>query len=181
MRALRRIFVPVLLVSLAAVLAPRGAAAQDKPIQISLVNPVQIFDEGQNITGVRLNVLYGRNANVKGLDLGFVAGHTTGNHTGLQWNYVANLTDGDFVGWQWGLVNLVGGDFSGLQGGLFNRHRGAGEGLQWGVVNVAEDMSGLQFGFVNIAERMNGLQIGLINMINSKEKFPILPLVNWSF
>lgn len=168
-------------VAAAQVLMPAVAIAQKpRPIQIALVNPVQIFDEDQDITGLRFNILYGRNADVKGVDIGFIAGHTTGNGKGVQWNLV-NITDGAFLGWQWGAVNLVGGDFTGYQLGLFNRHRGKGEGFQWGWVNVAEDMSGFQLGLVNVAQRMYGLQIGLVNVIQSKDELPILPIVNWSF
>lgn len=180
MNALRWTASLLLLVFALGTLAPAGASAEERPIQISLLNPVQIFDESDDITGVRLNLLYGRNANVKGIDFGFIAGHTTGNGTGLQWNLV-NLTDGAFLGWQWGAVNLVGGDFTGLQVGLFNRHRGTGEGLMWGWVNVAENMSGVMVGLVNVTQQMNGLQIGLVNVIQQKDTLPILPIVNWNF
>jgi hypothetical protein len=32
-----------------------------------------------------------------------------------------------------------------------------------------------------VSDSMYGLQIGILNIIKSKEKLPILPLVNWSF
>ncbi|MCP4631734.1 MAG: hypothetical protein GY855_02330, partial [candidate division Zixibacteria bacterium] len=50
--------------------------AQEKPIQLSLFNPIQIFPETDGITGVRLNLLYGRNTKVIGVDFGLV-NHTT--------------------------------------------------------------------------------------------------------
>lgn len=31
------------------------------------------------------------------------------------------------------------------------------------------------------SKNMNGVQIGLINIIKNKDKFPILPIVNWNF
>ena len=46
--------------------------ADDKIIQLALFNPVQIFPEENSITGVRLNLLYGSNASVTGLDVGVV-------------------------------------------------------------------------------------------------------------
>ena len=181
MRCAAGLLVLMVLSVMGQALAPTVATAQDaRPIQIALVNPVQIFGEDQDITGLRLNLLYGRNANVKGIDIGFIAGHTTGDGKGVQWNLV-NITDGAFLGWQWGAVNLVEGDFTGYQLGLFNRHRGRGEGFQWGWINVADDMSGFQLGLVNVSQRMYGLQIGLVNVIQSKDSLPILPIVNWSF
>ena len=42
-------------------------------------------------------------------------------------------------------------------------------------------MEGLQVSFVNIANDMNGVQVGLINIIRSKDRFPVLPIVNWKF
>lgn len=59
-----------------AVLMAAPAFAQNKPVQLALVTPIQIFPEDNSITGVRLNLLYGRNASVTGLDLGLV-NHTT--------------------------------------------------------------------------------------------------------
>ena len=44
--------------------------SQSNPIQLSLFTPVQIVDEKESIGGVRLNLFYGRNTAVKGLDLG---------------------------------------------------------------------------------------------------------------
>ncbi|MGB2768214.1 MAG: hypothetical protein WBC88_00615, partial [Candidatus Zixiibacteriota bacterium] len=52
--------------------------AQNRPIQLALVTPIQIFPEDNSITGVRLNLLYGRNVSVSGLDLGLVNHTTTG-------------------------------------------------------------------------------------------------------
>lgn len=59
-------------------------AEETRPIQLSLVTPIQIFSEDYGITGVRLNLLYGRNATVTGLDLGLVNHTTTGQSKGLQ-------------------------------------------------------------------------------------------------
>ena len=59
---------------------------------------------------------------------------------------------------------------------------GQGEGAQvaWGF-NRAEQFEGFQLALVNFAEDLYGLQIGLINIIQSKERFSVLPFVNWKF
>jgi hypothetical protein len=141
------------------------AFAQNRPIQLALVTPIQIFPEGNSIGGVRLNLLYGRNASVSGVDLGLV------NHT----------TTGMSKGWQHGLVGLNDADFMGFQDCGVNVTKGRCEGFQWGIVNYTGEMSGLQLGLVNYAKNMKGLQIGLVNIIKQGGQFPVFPIVNWSF
>lgn len=139
--------------------------AQDKPIQVALFNPIQIFPETNSITGLRLNIIYGKNVNVSGLDWGFV-NSTTGKQVGAQWGFV-NMVDNGFLGLQGGFVNITDSKFEGLQYGFVNYHKGK--------------VSGVQFGFINYAGSMYGLQIGLINIINQGGAFPFFPIVNWSF
>ncbi len=178
MRSIRRSLSACLL--LLAVVSVSAARAAERPIQISLVAPIQIFGEEDSIKGLRLSILYGRNVDVKGVDLGLIAAHATGDVKGVQWSLVS-LTGGDFTGWQSGLVNITEGAFTGYQSGWYNRTKGPTEAFQWGLVNVADDMSGFQLGLVNYAKKMDGLQIGLVNVISSKQKLPVLPLVNWQF
>jgi hypothetical protein len=40
------------------------------PVQGAILNPEQIFSESTEIRGLRVNVLYGKNASVYGLDVG---------------------------------------------------------------------------------------------------------------
>lgn len=147
------------------ILIAAPAFAQNRPIQLALVTPIQIFPEDTPIGGVRLNLLYGRNVSVSGLDLGLV------NHT----------TTGLSKGWQYGLVGLNDADFLGFQDCAVNVTKGRCEGFQWGVVNYAGEMSGLQLGLVNYAMSMKGLQIGIVNIIKQGGQFPVFPIVNWSF
>ena len=171
-------FLPILAVL---ALPVPGARAEEHPINLALLNPVQVFPETEDIRGLRLNILYGRNVNVTGLELGVVAGHVTGDFSGLQWQPV-NLVEGNFTGWQTGwLFSQTRGDFLGLQSSAVNFGGGHTEGVQFGIVNVTESMSGLQLGLVNVAGRTDGLQIGLVNVIKSKESLPVLPIVNWTF
>ena len=139
--------------------------AQEKPIQLALFNPVQIFPENTSITGLRLNLIYGKNRNVSGIDWGFV-----------------NSTTGSQVGWQNGFINLVDGGFLGLQTGFVNLTDSKFEGLQWGFVNYHKGkVSCLQLGFVNYAGSIKEIQIGLINIIAQGGTFPFFPIINWSF
>lgn len=135
-----------------------------KPFQLSLFNPAQLFPENASVEGLRFNLVYGKNANVSGLDVG-VANHVTGQFWGLQWAMLANITDGTMRG---------------LQGGAFNQSTAA-RGVQIGFVNVAKQYHGFQMGFFNMTDGMHGLQIGLINVIREKRELPVLPIVNWNF
>lgn len=139
--------------------------AENRPVQLSLFTPIQIFPENDAITGIRLNLIYGRNASVTGLDWGLVNHTTTGTTTAWQIG-VVGLVDTDFTGWQDNHVNIVKGNFKGFQSGVFNYARSA---------------TGFQLGIVNYAESMNGLQIGIVNIIGEGGAFPVLPIVNWSF
>jgi hypothetical protein len=153
------------LVGLIPILLSAPGYAQNRPIQIALVTPIQIFPENNSISGVRLNLLYGRNVSVTGLDVGLVNHTTTGKFIGLQYGLVG-LSDSDFSGWQDCVVNITSKKF---------------EGFQLGWVNYADYISGFQLGLVNYAGSAKGLQIGLVNIIRQGGQFPVFPIVNWSF
>jgi len=155
------------------------AQGAEKTLQLSLFNPIQVRPEETSIFLLRVNLIYGKNVSVKGLDIGIV-NHCTGGVTkGIQWGLVG-FVEGDFIGWQDHFVNISGGTFTGLQSGFYN-DLDNGEAFQFGFINRARTVSGFQLGFVNYTESMYGLQIGLINFIKEKDKLPVLPIVNWSF
>jgi len=187
-----------------------GKAMADSPIQLALWPSVQLVPEDQNIRGLRLQV-YGRNADVTALDLGFVH-ETTGNFagvqlglvgmsakdaSGLQWNWFYSNADGNGLGWQSAVYSHTGGDFQGLQTGvvditdgntvgvqlswIFNQTGKHISGAQLGLVNRAESVKGLQLGLVNLTDKMNGIQIGIWNQIDAKPDWKIIPIVNWNF
>jgi len=143
------------------VMAATPCVAQEHPINVALVTPIQIFPADQPIKGLRLNLIYGRNSEMTGLDVG-IANHVAGRMTGVQWG-VVNLAD-DMVGWQSGTVNYTAGSF---------------EGLMWGGVNYTGHINGLQLGIVNYAARANGVQIGLVNIIKKGGQFPVMVIANW--
>ena len=139
--------------------------AQEKPVQLALFNPIQIFPENTSIAGIRLNILYGKNTSVTGLDWGFV-NSTTGVQKGVQFGFV-NLTEGGFTGWQEGLVNVTRGNSLGLQSGGVSFHNGHHQGVQ--------------FSLLNYAETLNGLQLGIINIIGKGGFMPVFPIFNFDF
>ena len=152
--------------------------AAPAPVQLALFDPAQLVKNDQSVGILRIDVLYGKNAGVTGLDLGLI-NHTTGDQTGLSYGLV-NYTEGKFTGWQDNFVNMADKGFLGLQSGAFNQSKD-GHGVQFGWVNVTDRMSGLQLGFVNYARVMSkGLQIGIGNIIK-EGGIPFLPIANWRF
>ena len=115
------------------IFAVAPAVAETRPVQIALVDPVQIFNAGTSISGVRLNLIYGRNDSVTGVESGLIG-----------------VVDSDFTGWQYNFAgNITKGNFSGLQMGFVN-YANSAKGLQLGVVNYAVSLKGLQIGVINI-------------------------------
>ncbi len=162
----RKFFVCAMLVILTSALMSPPIQAETKPIQVALVTPIQIVPEKYSISGVRLNLIYGRNVSVQGIDIGLVNHTTTGRVQGFQWGLVG-MADADFLGWQ--------------DNHLANVTQKNCEGFQFGFVNYAGYMNGFQLGLVNYVKRMKGLQIGLVNIIKQGGQFPVFPIVNWSF
>lgn len=86
--------------------------------QIAIVNPLQLIPEDKSINGMRINVVYGFNENVSGLDVGLV-NRTFGQQTGLQVGLFNSTFEMEGV--QIGIINRA--DFlSGVQIGLVNFH-----------------------------------------------------------
>jgi hypothetical protein len=159
-------------------LASSSALAASSPLQLALFDPVQIVKHDQSVGLFRLDIIYGKNAGMTGLDLGLV-NHTTGDQAGLTYG-VASYVQGSFTGWQDNIVNIADKRFLGLQSGAFNRSKD-GHGVQFGWVNMTDKMSGLQLGLVNYTRVMTkGLQIGVGNII-TEGGIPFLPIVNGRF
>jgi len=139
--------------------------ADDKPVQIALFNPVQIFPSETAITGFRLNLLYGNNASVTGLDIGIANRTSEKQSVGVQYG-ILGISERGFKGFQANTVNITYDEFI---------------GFQLGFVNAVEDGNGLMIGVVNFAKRMYGIQIGIFNLIGEGGAAAVLPIVNWSF
>lgn len=154
------------LIGILMIALPSVSTAQSpKPVNVALVNPIQIFPEDNAVAGVRLNFIYGKNVSMEGLDLGLA------NHVGT----------GGFTGLQWGAVNIIDGNAEGVQLGIVNLGQQNVKGFQWGWYNQGDYVNGFQLGLVNNAHTMKGLQIGILNFIRSGGQFPVFPIVNWSF
>jgi hypothetical protein len=153
-------------------------AQATRPIQIALWKPAQIVNEERSIKGFRLNILYGVNQHVSGVDIGFV-NVVERQFRGFQLG-VAGFVDEDARGWQANLLNVDNKNMQGLHTGIYNQAQ-TFRGLGLGVINITDNLRGAQIGLVNITNYAHGLQIGLVNIIRTKEKLRFFPIVNWSF
>ena len=197
-----------ILVALLSAVPFTARGADTTPVQIALFNPVQIFPEQTKVEGVRIDLLYGVNSELSGVDWG-LANRTIGTTTGMQIgafpfggvNITGNL-EGVQLGGLWGGVNIAHAEVTGLQfAGIlwgFNRagslHGGQIAGVFAGIniadstdgfqlatlYNQATRMHGLQLGLVNVCRQASGVQIGLVNVIRQSE-LPFLPIVNARF
>jgi hypothetical protein len=147
----------------------------------------------QDVSGLRLNLLYGKTANVSGLDLNILALGEADNFTGVQipifFGLGANKVNHTFKGVGFGLVNMNGGESTGALFGLVNMTHNV-RGLQVGTVNISDGRTTVDIGAVNISkgtafqlglfnmtDDLTGVQIGIINMAKTGF-FPIFPFFN---
>lgn len=148
------------------------------PVQISLCDPVQTSPNVCDVCGLRVNVIYGKNHNVTGVDLGLI-NHVTGDMKGLELGAI-NVVEGEMSGMQTGLFNCCS-NLNGVQNGLINVCENKADGVQRGFINQARDVNGLQWGLINISRNLNGVQLGLINIQKSRYHFRVMPIINIAF
>lgn len=136
------------------VFAPEGVLRAENrstpftPLQLSIWNPVQLVPEEWGVCGARVNLPYGKNQALYGVDVGFV-----------------NLVMGEGIAVQAGvLANLVSSNFIGVQAGLLNVMADGGKAVQAGFMNCMVNGAGLQIGLGNVADNGAVAQIGLFNL-----------------
>jgi uncharacterized protein YjbI with pentapeptide repeats len=158
------------------------ARAEERPVNLALVDPVQIVDSTNDIKGFRLNLLYGKNQFFTGLDLGIGVGHSQKDFGGVGLHYGGNFVQGNAKGLQLAnIINLDMGDFTGVQFAGANYTQGNTKALQLGYASITQgNFSGAAIGGANIvnqngkgfklaifnlvSQNFSGLQIGLVNI-----------------
>jgi hypothetical protein len=160
---------------------PPETPSSSTPVQLALWNPIQVFDEGVSVSGLRLILISGVSQDITGLDLFGIASLTRGDQTGLQLGFYDHV-GGNLTGWQVGvLATDVEDRARGFQSAGIANRAGQGSGVQFaGILNRTERMRGLQISLVNWTDELEGVQLGLIN-INRKGPIPFLPLFNFGF
>ncbi len=146
-------------------------------LQISIWAPrTQLVPDDIDISGLKLNLPYGSNQNVAGLDLGLVS--INDNTAALQVN-LFNRASESFAGLQVGLVNVAGAS-DGVSVSLFNSVENISRGLNVALINTSLEHRGVQIGLVNYTEFLTGFQIGLVNIVTNST-IPFFPIINFCF
>lgn len=134
--------------------------------QFQLGLPGTNLPADQTIKGVRLNLLYGKNTNMTGLDINILALGETDNFKGVQLSPF------------WG-ANKVNNSFRGVGLGIGNIHLGESTGAILGFANYTTNFNGLQLGFVNFNQVKSIINIGAVNF-NQGESAVDIGFVNYA-
>lgn len=149
--------------------AQENEVSQAEGAQFTLAYPLGTNGVGavEKANRFSLNLLYGVNGGLNGLELGGLANYNNGDVNGVQLAGMTNINRGTINGLMWsGALNLTIGDARGAQISDVNVAVGYFKGFQGGVINYAGRLRGVQVGLINIVGEDNGaLPIGLINVV----------------
>ena len=143
------------------------------------------------VSGMRLNLLYGKNEKVTGFDLGLASYSEAVTQSGLTLNLGISRVTGASSGCGCSLINIHQGADSGVNIAFINVLQNAEKAVNISFVNVTEtntnvEISGIavakkskvQIGFVNVAQEIETVQIGFLN-IAQNGFLPIFPIFNF--
>ena len=169
----RIVFLAVFMVFLASFVSAFNTTA----FQLGIWAPqTQLVPEDIDVSGLKINLPYGSNQNVAGIDIGFVS--INDNVAALQLNWL-NVSNDSFSGIQFGIVNLSGAS-AGLSFSFFNSTESISKGVDLAFINTALEHRGVQIGLINYTEFLTGVQLGLVN-IATKSTLPFFPFINFCF
>lgn len=166
---------------------PNRSIFDQRLAQISLLSFLGTnADRSDGVTNhLSVNVFWGKNGGVKGLEVGGFFNTVVNDVEGAQIAGMGNTVGGRVIGTQFGgLFNVVGGEMDGIQGaGLFNVSGEKTRAIQTaGLFNVSSgDFYGLQLsGLFNVSNGVaDAAQIsGLFNTANGKVKAQVSSLFN---
>lgn len=174
------------------------------PVSVGIFPPVQFPASDFTISGFRLSLLWGKQRDIYGLDIGAIGNITEQEFVGTSISGIFNSTNGSttVLGVQLaGITNVNTNktDVFGIQiAGIVNSNKAVSKiaglqvsianlsphtdiyGLQVGIYNTALNVNGLQVGIVNVTDSLHGLQIGLLNF-HRKGFFTVSPIINIGF
>jgi hypothetical protein len=146
---------------------------------------------GDDVNGMRLVFLYGKNNSVRGFDLGFAAIAEAKNQSGFSFNMGLSKVTGTSKGCACSLINVHEGQDSGVNVAFVNVINDATKGVNVGFLNLTEGTSGVdigaissskksktQIGLVNFTDEITSLQIGFLNFADNGF-FPMFPFFNY--
>lgn len=133
------------------------------PIQFSFFSPLQAFPAYFRVNGLRLNIPYGNNKTVSGIDLGIA--NKSENLYGLGCAaFISHRTNEMYGVNISGIFNLSQGTDNGFSFAGFYNEVETVNGVQvTALATRAKKVNGVQIGLLNTAHKMNGVQIGILN------------------
>jgi hypothetical protein len=144
-----------------------------------------------DVRGMRMVLLYGKNQNVEGLDLGFAAVSEAVNQSGFSFNLGVSQVTGTSKGLASSLVNVHSGQDAGFNAAFINLVNTIDEGVNVGFLNMTDkfsnvdvgglslsDQSNVQLGFINVTKKINKIQIGFLNFAENGF-LPFFPIFNF--
>ena len=133
------------------------------PFQFAFFSPLQVFPDYFNVYGLRLNLPYGSNNTIYGLDVGFA--NTCDTQYGLNVAVFLSRRKTAMYGISFaGIFSISQGDDIGLSMAGFYNETGTIRGLQTALLcNQTKHVKGVQLGLYNYAREMDGVQIGILN------------------
>ena len=141
-------------------------------------NGVEAISKSNNFS---VNVLYGINGGLTGMEIGGGMNYNQGDVSGCQLAGVVNINKGQTHGAMLaGDVNISLGQTSGAMiSGLYNLTTEDSKGVQISTVNNATaDYTGFQMGVINYAKRLDGVQLGVVNVVGDGDEAIPIGLIN---
>ena len=183
---IRKLFV----LSLAFALIVPGAAFADADFQFGV--PGRNFPDDESVDGMRVSILWGKNRQTSGFDLGFFSvsqthvrsgfalvggiSRVTGRSDGAANLSFMNYHSGEDRGANLAFVNMVNDTRGAFNLGFVQIAQGQ-TSVDVGALNVSK-RSNFQVGFVNVTDRIDGFQLGFLNVAENGI-FPVFPLFNY--
>ena len=159
-----------------------------RPFQLTLITPLSTngFDSKDCVNKISLNLLWGVNAGLQGIEYGGIANIETDFVEGFQYAGFGNFNRGALYGVSGAGFMNTASEVKGLQSAGFMNITKQLTGAQFAgfmnisdfvrgaqisdFMNIAEEVHGVQAaGFMNIAENVKGTQIGFINIADNYE------------
>jgi hypothetical protein len=146
---------------------------------------------GEDVDGMRLVLLHGKNRTVNGLDLGFASFQESHDHSGFSFVLGVSQVTGSSSGCACSIVNIHSGSDTGLNAAIVNIVKSVAGGVNAAMLNLTDGSSGVdigalsisresntQIGIVNQTGKINNVQIGLLN-IAENGFYPVFPFFNY--
>jgi len=170
--------------------AQKNDNAKNSKAQITFGYPIGSngADSRDYTNNFSLNILYGLNGGVNGVEIGSILNQNDGDVVGTQISGVVNLntgySDGVLLS---GVSNICNGFTRGLfisgvsnicrdtssgvfVSGVLNYSEQNSKGFQLATINISmNELNGFQLGVVNFSKKIKGVQLGVVNILNEKD------------